>query len=304
MISKNFLLILIFSGLFLAPGVLAQVSLGLSPLIFELTGNPNDIIENQIKVSNPSSQIVSINMTVEDIAPTGEIGLIVVEPGETETYSIAKWTKTEPEEFTLNPGEEKRVKFTISVPHNAEPGGHYGVVVAGSNQIVGGPTGSAIAPRVGAIVLMTVPGAMKEYLTIKDLTAPKYSEHGPINFSIRFENKGTVHVKPRALITITDFLGKKVTDVHITEMNVLPNAIRKFQASWNQKWLFGGRYTATLTGIYGASNIPLTPTVITFWVFPWKVGIIILIVLIFFILIRRRWIGALKVLIRGEKAIR
>ncbi len=304
MTSKKFFLILIFSGLFLAPGVLAQVSLGISPLIFELTGNPGDIIENQVKVSNPSSQIISIKMTVEDIAPTGEIGLIVIEPGETETYSIAKWTKTEPEEFTLNPGEEKWVKFTISVPNNAEPGGHYGTVVAGSNQIVGGTTGTAIAPRVGVIVLMTVPGAMKEYLTIKDFTAPKYSEYGPVNFSIRFENKGTVHVKPRALITIADFLGKKVTDIHVAEMNVLPDAIRKFQASWNQKWLFGGKYTATLTGFYGASDIPLTPTVITFWVFPWKVGVIILIVLIFFILMRRRWIGALKVLIRGEKAIR
>lgn len=302
MIGKNTVLFLIFGGLILAPGILAQVSIGISPLVFELSGNPGEVFENQVKISNPSGMTIGIKMTVEDIAPTGEEGLIVIEPAETETYSIAKWTKAEPEEFVLNPGEEKWVKFTISIPEKAEPGGHYGSVIAGSIQVAGGGmTGATIAPRVGVLVLLTVSGKMIESLAVKDFTAPRYSEYGPIEFAIRFENRGTVHVKPRGLITITNWLGQKVTDVSFPERNVLPKAVRKFEASWDTKWLWAGKYTATLTGSYGMSNAQLVPVVITFWAFPWKIGLVILAFLILLILIRKRLIIAVKVLILGER---
>ncbi|KPJ56953.1 hypothetical protein AMJ49_03510 [Parcubacteria bacterium DG_74_2] len=302
--KKNFLLILIFGGLILAPAIFAQVSIGISPLVFEITGNPGDVIENQVKIYNPSDVTISIRMTVEDIAPTGEAGHVVVEPAETETYSIAKWTKSEPEEFVLKPKEEKWVKFTISIPENAEPGGHYGTIVAGSTQVVGGGiTGAVIVPRVGTLVLLVVPGQMEESLIVKDLTAPKYSEYGPINFAIRFENEGTVHVKPKGQIVITNWLGKKVGSIPFPERNVLPEAIRKFEASWDKKWLWAGRYTATLTGSYGMNNLLLTPTVITFWAFPWKIGLVILAIIVFIILSRKRWLAAFKILIKGERVL-
>ena len=71
--KKFILLILFFGGLILARAILAQVSVGISPLVFEITGNPGDVIENQVKVYNPSDSDVGIKMTVEDIAPTGEL---------------------------------------------------------------------------------------------------------------------------------------------------------------------------------------------------------------------------------------
>ena len=116
----------------MAPNVLAQISIGISPLTSEITANPGDTIENYLKVYNPSPDTsVQIEMVAEDIAPTGEVGHVVVEPAETETYSLARWIETEPKEFSLAPREEKFVKFTINIPENAEPGGHYGTVKIG-----------------------------------------------------------------------------------------------------------------------------------------------------------------------------
>ncbi|MCX6759219.1 MAG: hypothetical protein NT012_01500 [Candidatus Nealsonbacteria bacterium] len=297
-------LFLVIGGLILAKGVLAQLSIGISPLTFELTANPGDVVENYLKVYNPSSDTtIKIGMVLEDIAPTGETGHVVVEPAETETYSLAKWIKVEPAEFDLNPKEEKFIKFTIEVPENAEPGGRYGTVIAGAKGVMGpAAVGAAIAPRVGALVLLTVPGVMKEELVVKSFaTLRKYFEHGPISFEIRFENLGTVHVRPTGYVTVTNWLGQKVGDAEISPRNVLPGAVRKFEASLPEKWLFAGKYTATLTGSYGLSNIPLTPTVITFWAFPWKIGLGLLIVIILFILSRKRWLAAFRILIKGEK---
>lgn len=306
--KKLILLILVIEigGLILFSNVNAQEGkgIGISPLIFELAANPGDVLENQLKVYNPSNSTIGIKMEIEDFKASGELGHVALEPAETETYSIARWITSEPKEFVLGPAEQKFVKFTISVPQNAEPGGHYGSILAGTTAVVGGEfMGAAVAGRVGALVLLTVSGEMKEELAIKEFSIPYYSEKGPINFIIRFENKGTVHVKPVGFVTITNFFGKKVVDLELPQRNVIPNSIRRIETTWNQKWLWGGKYTATLNGSYGASNIPLTPVVITFWAFPWKVGLGILVFIILLILSRKRWVAALKVLIKGEKVI-
>lgn len=299
-------LILVAGGMIFAWNASAQSSIGISPLSFEVTANPGDVIENYLKVYNPSPESnVQIQMIVEDIAPSGEWGHVIVKPAETETYSLAGWIKTEPKEFNLAPKEEKFVKFTISVPKNAEPGGHYGTVIAAAKVVAGpGATGAAIAPRIGSLVLLTVPGAIKEKLSVKDFSVSRrYFSRGPIPFSIKLENEGTVHTKPVALVTITDWRGKKVGELQLPQRNVLPGAVRKFDTSWNRKWLFGGKYIATLSGSYGIESIPLKSSVITFWAFPWKVGVAILLVLLLLVLSRKRWLAAFHILIRGEKIL-
>ena len=294
------LLVLIIGGISLVQGVFAQGrSLGISPLSFELTGNPGEVIENYLRVFNPSKDdVVGVKMEVEDIAPSGETGGVVVEAPGTETYSLASWVRCEPGDFSLNPKEEKFIKFTITVPQNAEPGGHYGSVLAGSKAVTGPEfTGTAITQRVGSLVLLTVPGEMREKLLVEEFAAPNYSEYGPIPFTIKFKNKGTVHVRPIGSVTITDFRGEKITEIEIPQKNVLPEAIRKIEVEWCKKWLFGGKYTATLTGSYGISDTPFPSKVINFWVFPWKLDLGIVGLVILMILGRRRWMAALQRLV-------
>ena len=51
--KRNFIFILLIGGgLFLAQTIIAAggIKLGISPVIFELTGNPGDVIVNQIKI--------------------------------------------------------------------------------------------------------------------------------------------------------------------------------------------------------------------------------------------------------------
>lgn len=301
------MVLLVIGGMILGQSILAQgVTIGISPITFELSGDPGDIIINQLKVYNGSDEsTVGIKIEVEDIAPRGEIGHVVVEPAETETYSLASWVKVEPEEFTLEPKAQRFVTFTLSVPKNAEPGGHYGTILATTRSVVGpGRTGTTLAQRIGALVLLSVSGELEEELIVNDFFAPRYSEYGPIPFTIRFENKGTIHVKPRGFVTITDWFGNKVADVEFPQRNVLPNAVRRIDASWDRKWIWGGKYTATLNGSYGIANTPFSTAVITFWAFPWKAGVVIWIFIVLLILSRRRWMVAVKILIKGEKALK
>jgi len=286
-------------------GAFAQQSgVTISPLTFELTANPGDTLTNTLKIYNPTDNIISIKMEIEDFRPIGETGQVIVEPEVEITYSLKRWVKTDPTGFTLEPKEQKFVDFEISVPENAEPGGKYGSVLASTTGVVGkGVTGTAVAQKVGVLLLLTVAGEVKEELAIKEFLAPSFLEYGPVPFTMRFENKGTVHVRPRGFVTITNWWGKKVADVEFSQLNVIPGAVRKIETSWQNKWLFG-KYTAMLVGSYGTANLPFNPPILTFWAFPWKIAlgifVVLLLIFAFFYKTRKRWQLALRILLKGE----
>ena len=329
-IKPTILIVGVFCGLIFTGIVFAQEvgqALSISPLTFELTANPGDILSNKIKVYNPSNSSIIVKMEAEDFKAVGETGQVIVTPEENITYSLKRWVKIDPVEFTLEPKEQKFVDFTIEVPGNAEPGGKYGSVLATTGGVMGGGlTGAGIAQKVGALLLLTVSGEVQEKLQVKEFIAGeikdskttnpgetkrekvfnprRYFEYGPVSFEIKFENVGTVHVRPRGYVTITDWRGKKVKDIEFPQFNVIPGAVRKIETTWDCKWLFG-RYTATIVGSYGTTNLPFEPQVITFWAFPWKIisgiSLLILAIIVFLFLTRRRWKLAMKILLKGEK---
>lgn len=263
-----------------------QTGLSISPLRFEFSADPGDTIENVIKVTNPTKNTVSVKMEVEDFTAMGEEGQVKVEEQKDHTYSLKRWVTTTPSEFTLAPNESKVVNFKIVVPKNAEPGGKYGSILATVTGVVTPEgTGASIQPKVGSLVLLSVSGKIVENLDIKEFSAPKFLDKGPVKFTLRFENKGTVHLRPRGIVSIYDIFGKKLADLEIPQQNVLPGAIRKVEVEWKKGWLFGFRYRAMFVGSYGSQNQPLSAS-LTFYAFPWIwAGIIILILalLIFYI---------------------
>jgi len=286
-----------------------KVGVSISPVRFELTANPGDTLQNKIKIKNPTDNIISIKVITEDFKAVGEEGHVVIDINENEenikVYSLKSWIRINPTEFILNSKEERIVDFIIEIPKNAEPGGKYGSVIPTISSSVGEEfTGATVSSGVAALVLLTVSGDVKENLIIESFTAPNFLEYGPIPFEIRFRNEGTVHVAPRGYITITDLMGNKVEDIEFSQFNVIPDAIRKIDKQLDKKWLFG-KFNAMIVGSYGTSNTPLSPYIITFWVFPWKialgVSIVFLIFFIYFYKTRKRWTTALKVILKGEK---
>lgn len=308
-IKKIFLVgraVLVVGFLFFASSANAA-SISISPLSFELTANPGDTLINEIRVSNKNDSPMPIKIEVEDFTATGETGGVVINEEGNETYSLAKWIKTYPENAILEPNERRTIIFEITVPINGEAGGHYGSVIAsvggnGDPNSEGG-SGSAVSMKVASLILLNVSGEVTEDIDVFDFNAPEFQEYGPVPFEIRFKNKGTVHVKPRGFITITDIFGNKVKDLEFPSKNVLPGSMRKIEAEWDGGLLIG-KYTAMIVGVYGDSNEPFVSNVITFTVFPWKmvlgVSVAVLFILTLLFLSRRRLRLAAKILFKGE----
>lgn len=279
-------------------------AVSLSPLTFELIANPGETVTNVLKVTNTDAFPVGVVIEVNDFRAIGEEGQVTLEdPSEDLTYSLARWVTTEPNSFSLDPGEVKSVQFTINVPINAEPGGHYSSVLASIRATGANTGGVSVAQKVGSLLLMNIAGEVREDLRIVELKAPSFSEYGPVDIVARFENNGSVHVKPRGFILIENIFGREVGKLDLPQKNVLPRSIRRVEVPWGDRYMFG-KYRATLTAIYGTTNNPIS-AVTTFWVIPWKIAGAILLGLLILLAIlirgRKRFGLAIKILLRGAK---
>jgi hypothetical protein len=272
-----------------------------SPLIFELSANPGDQLTHTLKVDNITAAPMTISVDLRNFVALGEEG----QPELTEeatTYSLASWMATAPAEAVIPAKGSRTFNLTIAVPSNAEPGGHFGSVVFKTKPGTD-PGNVSVIQEVGALILLKVAGDVKEGASIESFTvSPNFSEKGPFKFDLRLKNSGNVHFKPINTITITNMFGKEVSKLQLDSRNVLPDSIRKFETSFEKKWLIG-RMTATATTVFGSNNEVLVSQV-TFWAFPIKLGLIVLAILILLIIIliisRRRLGRAFRVLFGKE----
>jgi hypothetical protein len=280
-------------------------STSISPVTFELTAKPGDTLKNVVKVTNVSTLTLQYTMQVEAFVGN-ELGQATIVPNKDDAdpaLALDDWTTVSPSSFTLKPKEQQIVSYTIVIPKNAEPGGRYGSVLAAAkaldtNELAG--TGAKVGQKVGSLVLLSIQGPINYVASIKDFTPTKQLfEHTPITINTRIHNQSTVHIKPKGFITLTNLFGKKVVQIPFEERNVLPDGDRLLTTEIKDN-LPIGRYTANLALVYGDKNAQLISST-SFIVFPWKVGVPVLIgaiVLLWVIIAGRRRIGsALRILV-------
>lgn len=148
------------------------------------------------------------------------------------------WVTFDKREFTLNPGETVDVPYTIDMPSDAAPGGHYSVLFA-ETQVAEEDSGQiARKKRVGAIVYATVSG---DYITAgKQVSAniDWLQLGGPVTATVTVENTGNTDFTMTEYIQIKNVLGSKVYE-QSNEKVMLPKTTRDMQLSWKSGPIMG-----------------------------------------------------------------
>lgn len=274
-----FLLLLTTGYSFITPKVKAQSVEGLSamPPRLEVTVNPDGAITKTIKVRNESNTDKTISISIEDFIVNDNIGTptIVTASQEDNRWAASSWIQVSPSSVKLKAGETKTLNLTVMPPKNALPGGHYAMVVQSpEGQTTLNATGSTVQPRVGTLVYITIPGDITQNAVIKNFSADKFFEFGPIDFATTIQNLSDIHIKPAGNITITNMVGmKSFVQFNKDGNNIFPGKTRDFENQLNKKWLFG-RYKAELKAAYGNAGGVATATVF-FWVIPWRFLILV-----------------------------
>jgi hypothetical protein len=300
------------------------LALTLTPARFEVSGNPGDVLEEEILLINEGNNTEVFYSSFSNFEAQGDSGTpAFVEPKD----DLGTWMNT-PASVSLLPGEQKIVPFKISIPKSAEPGGHFAVVFWGNTPPGGGKSGVSVGAKTGVLVLLSVAGDVAEAGGLLDFGTKGqkfFYKTLPISFEYRFKNDGGDRIKPEGQIVIHDtiYLPADRLNGNPVEGNILPGSTRKFNVDWVRyerpfdyvppanffKKFFSealyewknfavGFYFANLNLTYGTHGQHAEKTKI-FFVFPWELLVVLLCLffLVFFggkRLIRRynRWIIA------------
>lgn len=262
------------------------VGIEVSSPLYEYTIAAGKVQQDIIKIKNVGGSEQTYYPEVLDFKSDNKSGTpIFLKKGESSgTYSLSSWISVSKEPIILKPNESAALNFNITVPANAEPGGHYAGILfsteppdpTGTNQI-------GLASKVGSLILVRVGGAAKEAANITNFTTNKnnYENAQNIEFSTTVANTGNVHVQPKGVISVKNVVGGQVAAIDVNQLsaNVLPGSSRIFDSSWKDPGFKLGYYTATVTLNYGNPAQTVTSQT-SFWIIPWMTLLIALIILV------------------------
>ncbi|MFZ2555694.1 MAG: hypothetical protein WAX57_02550 [Minisyncoccia bacterium] len=276
------------------------LSVTVTPPLFQLTIGPGESWTSMLKIVNNNTYDVTYYASPMDFEADGEQGkgrfMPLVEDRNSSTSAKATlgyWVDISPDPIVIPRGTSGEIPFTVTIPPNASPGGHYAAILVGTKpgeEEISGPA-MRISSFVSSLLFVRIKGDVIERARIREfLSSKRLYETPKADFLLRFENTGNTHLKPQGDIVLYNMWGKERGKVAINQANnfgnVLPDTIRKFEFSWKGEGtaLDIGRYSAVVTLSYGEDNKQILTARTYFWVVPLiPVGTVIAI-LAFFLL--------------------
>jgi len=262
----------------------AQRTYTITPPTINQKLDPGQNAEGILKVFNNTDQSLTFTAAARDFIVEDTIGTPTFLPNNTlsNKYSAAAWIGIMPSTFTVAPHQRQELNYYIHVPANARPGGHYAAVTYTPSVKLGvSGTGASVNTEAGSLFYIEVNGPINEQAFVTKFLANLFQEYGPVKISTQIKNLGDLHITPQGTITVTGLLFNQTQN--LASHNIFPEAARDFDNTFGQTWMIG-RYKAVLLASYGTNNnLPLMATVY-FWVFPWRLAVVIVLAVVALIL--------------------
>ena len=294
---------------FAFPGVLGaqenSLAVTVTPPLFQLTIGPGETWRSEIKIVNNNSFDVTYYASPVNFASEGESGagrfLPLIDENTVEGQTLGEWISVPKDPIVVKRGSSGTVPFSVTIPENAAPGGHYAAILVGTQPEIMTSTGPSmkVSSYVTSLLFVRIKGEVEEKGRIREFRSEKSFVQDPkANFVLRFENIGNTHLAPRGEAVLYNMWGKERGKVEINRAsgfgNVLPDTTRSFSFSWKgEASLFEiGRYSAHVTLSYGDEMKQTVNARTYFWVVPVvpvsiTLGTSLLFIVLFAWLIRR-----------------
>lgn len=262
-----------------------QLSITIAPPLLQLNLQPGETWSSGISVVNNNRYDTTLYARPVLFKPSGEHGKpVFIDPSGSRDMSqypdestLAGWVTVPQNGFTIVREQTYTLPITITVPEDAEPGGHYAAVLIGNEAPEGTVEGGTVnvTSSVAALIFLSVAGEVHEDGRIRDFVTEKsVYEDARAELSLRFENQGNVHVLPQGNIVIYNMFGKERGIIPVNHQQnygmVLPGSIRKYSFSWTADagiWDIG-RYRAEATIHYGKEQKQSALATTYFYVLP------------------------------------
>lgn len=277
-------------------------ALTVSPARFEITGDPGATLQGEIGLFNEQEGSRIFFTSFENFEPSGDSGaphFIGARGG------LATWIRAD-SKIILESGKRIVVPYSITIPQNAEPGGHFAAIFFGSQEPgVQGSGQVSVGGKIGVLVLLRVSGEVAEGGGLLEFAAKdkqRFFSALPVAFAYRINNTGGDRVVPHGEVTIRNTI--RITSAKLlaneNEGSVLPNSARKFEVLWGEGLVSTGEetkspgffamalrqlkdfhlgwYTANLNLVWGDDLSQTASAGYSFFIIPWQLLLIIIVI--------------------------
>lgn len=279
-----------------------------SPLIKAIKPGQNTTIELRIRNRNTITEQLKVELRKFSVKnEKGEVQLSEDPPEE-----ITSWVSLQPN-INVKSGELYTEKISVDTPSSAGFTYYFAIVISRQNPIKQPNEKTSLEGKVAVLTLFAVdrPGAKRQFAVEQFSANHRLYEYLPARLTLRVKNTGNTIVQPSGNIFIqrssTSQNPIQVLAVNDAGSYILPGTTRDLSTSWSDgfpafvakkdaanadsklhlEWGWGkvnhfriGKYTAKLVAVYndGQRDVPVQAEV-SFWVIPWKLILIILLVL-------------------------
>ncbi len=310
-------LIITFLFIFFPLPILADaMTLSVSPPLIKNNVNPGQLWKSSIKVVNNNPEDIEVYVKVLDFESGSNSGTVkflpeLSEQEKKDRVKLSSWFIIDTAPIIIPAFKSQEVSFIIEVPESVEPGGHYAAILVGTTppEKTEGGSNVKVSSMLSSLIFLNVEGDVLEKGHIREFSTDRDFYFDPkVNFKVRFENLGNVHIQPRGELRIFDFFGKNKETINLNHNSEFGNVLPKDIRSWNFSWegegslLEMGKYKAELILSYGNKAKETIDQTLYFWVIYPKplaitVGSVLGILLLLFFTIRgyiRRSIKAVQ----------
>ncbi len=206
----------------------AQISVEVSPLRVELAAGPGSTTTQPITLMNAGKDPVRVRATVTDWdlsrdgAPQFE-GAVSDGP-----FSATAWVRVSSPELVIEAGKEATVRFSLTVPAAAAPGGYRTGVLFEFGPATGDPAARGrevtFKSRIATLIYVDI-GRPPMAAELMDLRSRSVGPQTQIVATVK--NTSRRQVRTKGGVTLYDQSGVKVRDIPIPDVPLLPESERE-----------------------------------------------------------------------------
>lgn len=263
--------------------------LQISPTMKRITLDPGEKHSGEMTVKNAGQVNFSFKVYAAPYTITGDN----YEPdfsSETHFTQISRWVTFEADQFTVTPGQEQIIKYTIAIPEDVPAGGQYATIFAETiNDDEGEESSIKTVSRLGMIIYANIAGDTRIGSEITKFDLPTFYSSftvPDITATARVKNIGNTDFEATYRFKVEPLIGDLVYDEEKVQV-ILPDTERQAELIWADTPLLG-IFKITFSVTAGESHQEITTTVVVLP--PWLIAIVALLLtlLVIWLIIKLR----------------
>lgn len=237
--------------------------LSIAPLRKEVGVRAGATAATNFIVANLTRDTMTVNLAVKQFSATNFVYDYEFRPPDND------WVKVESPQIQLEPGESRKVSYTITIPEKTAPGGYYYTIFASTDISSGLPT----TVQAATLLYLTVEGELIRTSVLQNDSLPFLITSNKIPYKFDVKNTGNVHFSAYFYGQLESLLGKYPESG--TSHVILPGSVRTVGGSI-QAPLLPGIYKVKYGYKVDFADFEIAKTAYIAFIPPWSIIVLVL----------------------------